>query len=215
MSSVSARFWSKVDMSGGPDACWPWTAGKYRDEYGQFAIARTGRRAQAVALELHSGELAGGRCALHTCDNPPCCNPKHLFWGTQQENTADRHQKGRSAEGASIGNAALTEDDVVAIRQRYIPKDRENGVRPLAEEFGISRVTVADILRGATWRRCLDRAPCQPKKPYVGKQKLSDDQVYAIRARFPAETQTALAKEFGVNQTTISVIVRHKTRRSI
>lgn len=208
------RFWAKVDKSAGPDECWPWTAGTYKGGYGQFFCEGEGRRAQAVAKELATGELAAGRCACHTCDNPPCCNPSHIFWDTSQGNTADRHKKHRSARGERAGLAILTDAQVVEIRTRYTPHDPIHGRKPLAEEFGVSQVTIADLLRGKTWTHCLDVAPCQPKKPYYGKPKLSAAQVTEIRERYPAETQIILAEEFGVHQATISAIVRGVTHKS-
>jgi hypothetical protein len=55
--------------------------------------------AHRMALILSSGKNPEGMCACHHCDNPPCCNPLHLFWGTDQDNAADRGSKGR-ARGA-------------------------------------------------------------------------------------------------------------------
>jgi HNH endonuclease len=88
-------FEAKVDRSAGPDACHPWTACRTKDGYGRFGSG--GRlRANRVALELHLGRsLEHEKQALHTCDNPPCCNPLHLWEGTNAENVADSIAKGR------------------------------------------------------------------------------------------------------------------------
>lgn len=149
------RFWSKVDKSGGSDACWPWTAGTYKGGYGQFWCKETkqGRRAHAVALELHTGEVAGGRLACHTCDNPGCCNPAHLWWGTQQTNTADRQAKGRGAVllRRERWNAKLTPEIVKMCRERYDPGSRKNGSSALAREFGVSQSTMHLALTGKQW----------------------------------------------------------------
>jgi hypothetical protein len=95
-----ARFWDSVDKSAGPDGCWPWQRGRNNKGYGRFLIERDGTRqrplAHRVAMRLHLGrELDRAEFVLHHCDNPPCCNPAHLFLGTQKDNMADMMAKGR------------------------------------------------------------------------------------------------------------------------
>ena len=170
-----ARFWAKVDTSGGFDACWPWTGARNgRRGYGSFDHAGAHR----FALELKLGRpLAFGMFACHTCDNPPCCNPLHLFEGTHQDNVDDRQAKGRSAigdhngarlhpermprgdahparripglrQGARNGRARLTEADVRAIRKQLAAGTRWIDI---AAEFGISKPAVSHIAAGRTW----------------------------------------------------------------
>lgn len=101
-SRLDARFWDRMDRSGGPDACWPWTSAiqsaspSSRGGYGYFY--RYGRvvYAHRHALALSLGRaLEPGEQALHACDNPPCCNPAHLFAGTHRDNMQDMAAKGR------------------------------------------------------------------------------------------------------------------------
>lgn len=97
---LEERFWSKVDKSGGPAACWPWTASVDPKGYGQFAYAdgtRRSGRAHRVAWILANGPISAGMSVCHSCDNPPCCNPAHLWLGTNADNVADRVRKGRSS----------------------------------------------------------------------------------------------------------------------
>jgi transcriptional regulator with XRE-family HTH domain len=84
----------------------------------------------------------------HDCDNPPCCNPHHLFLGTTQDNTADRDRKGRQVCGSAHYETILTEDDVVVIR--VLKKSGWIG-REIAEEFGVSPSTIYKICSGKTW----------------------------------------------------------------
>ena len=92
------RFWSKVAI-GGPMVCWPWIAGRFNHGYGQFLISGKPKVAHRVAYELQFGPIKEGALILHTCDNVICCNPDHLFPGTDLENARDRDAKGRSRHG--------------------------------------------------------------------------------------------------------------------
>jgi len=95
----SAHFWERVDMSGGPDACWPWTGARHPSGYGGVSW-RGGRvNAHRVAYELAYGNPGKG-FVCHHCDNPPCCNPAHLFLGTAQDNYRDSIAKGHSRQRA-------------------------------------------------------------------------------------------------------------------
>lgn len=89
------RFWSKIDRSGGPAACWPWIAGHNRDGYGSFRVDDHTELAHRVAWAEANGPVPDGMDVLHTCDNPPCCNPRHLFLGTAADNARDSVAKGR------------------------------------------------------------------------------------------------------------------------
>jgi DNA invertase Pin-like site-specific DNA recombinase len=86
----------------------------------------------------------------HTCDNPPCCNPDHLFPATQAENMADRNRKRRQAKAERNGRATLTVDVVRQIRSLHAQGDF--GRKRIAAKFGISRHIVGDILNEVTWR---------------------------------------------------------------
>src|SRR5690242_13962235 len=88
------NFWKDVDKSGGPNACWPWLKCKERHGYGHAYWDRQHHRAHRLAFELATG-IKPVNCVLHKCDNPPCCNPAHLFEGTQKDNALDKQRKGR------------------------------------------------------------------------------------------------------------------------
>lgn len=150
MERLERRFWSKVDRSGGPDACWPWIASRLVDGYGQFFCCGTMRRAHRIAWMLFAGVLPEELCVLHRCDNPPCVNPAHLFLGTVVENNSDMTRKGRGVFlfGSANGSALLTEDVVLDIRREWA-----TGISPrrIAARRGIGYTTVYDIVRGRRW----------------------------------------------------------------
>lgn len=139
--TLETRFWSKVDRRG-PDECWPWTAAT--DGHGRGQIKVDGRpvKAPRVALELCLGRPLVGQ-ALHTCDNPACCNPSHLFEGTNLDNIRDRQAKGRRH-----GAQKLTLADALEIRRRAA--DGEGPVA-LGRAFGVDKNAIRDVVRRATF----------------------------------------------------------------
>lgn len=83
----------------------------------------------------------------HSCDNPSCCNPEHLFLGTALDNKTDCVSKGRHVKGRSVyWKAKLTEADVIAIRA-----DRGTSY-DVAEQYGVSAVNVQKIRKRNTWK---------------------------------------------------------------
>jgi hypothetical protein len=92
------RLWTNVGRDGDPDACWPWLRSTNDKGYGRLMMGgKAGIAAHRAAWTVTNGPIPKGLNVLHRCDNPPCCNPAHLFVGTQADNNADRHAKGRTA----------------------------------------------------------------------------------------------------------------------
>lgn len=149
-SVTIARFHAKVDRRG-PDECWPWTAsvGK-KHGYGLFAIKKKARLAHRVAFFIEHGRWPDPFCCHH-CDNRPCCNPAHLFEGTNADNMADMAQKGRrkgKMQGTAHFRTHLTDEDVIAIRcLRGRLSQKET-----ARIFGIGQPQVSFIQLGKGWR---------------------------------------------------------------
>lgn len=96
--TIVARFWSKVDVKRNA-SCWPWRGGRRGrkgQEYGTFCIDGKMFSANRVAWEIANGEDLGDRIACHTCDNPLCCNPAHIYAGSHKTNRADAVARGRA-----------------------------------------------------------------------------------------------------------------------
>lgn len=150
MEELGTRFWSKVDIRG-EDNCWTWTASvrKEKEGYGAFWYKGRHHPAPRIALFLNTGELGDKiRQVCHHCDNPSCCNPKHLFFGTNQENNADKVKKQRHAFGEKTGASSLTDNDVIEIRA-LAGHMKQTEIAPL---YGVTNYTISDIHRRKTWR---------------------------------------------------------------
>ena len=90
------RFLPKIDTSGGVDACWGWLGSKSPKGYGSFRLVGKIRKAHRIALVLKYGRNTDLH-ALHKCDNPSCCNPRHIEAGTNDENQRQRAIRGDSS----------------------------------------------------------------------------------------------------------------------
>jgi hypothetical protein len=108
------------------------------------------RRAHRVAWILANGPIPPGLFVCHRCDNPPCCNPAHLFLGTPGDNARDRNRKGRHGQpvGESNPYSRLTNAAVREIR-RQVAAGRSQ--RAIGHDFGISQVMVCHIVKGRHW----------------------------------------------------------------
>lgn len=106
---------------------------------------KTARVHRIICAEAF-GEIPPGMEGCHTCDNPPCVRPDHLFVGTKYENKLDSIAKGRHAFGTRMGNNILSEGEVLAVRA-----DPRRPVE-IAKEYGISPVTVSSIKRKRSWK---------------------------------------------------------------
>jgi hypothetical protein len=155
---IIERFWSKV--STGPD-CWEWNAAKTGAGYGVLSIGGKPCLAHRISYQIHHGSLPKGEVICHTCDNPACVRPSHLFAGTASENAKDMHRKGRSAlqrgplnrsHGESHHKAKLTATQAEEVLRRRTAGESGSA---LAKEFGITPTAVCSIYRGRNWK---DRA---------------------------------------------------------
>jgi hypothetical protein len=145
--------WSaRVDRSGGPDACWPYTGSCDAAGYGSAKVDGKSVGTHRLAYQEANGPIPSDVFVLHRCDNPPCCNPTHLFAGDQQANMDDMTSKGRGRtvahRGEDNGYTTLTVADVRALR---VAVQRGESQRRVAQRFGVSQPTVSRIVRGKTW----------------------------------------------------------------
>lgn len=132
-----------------PSGCLEWAGAVNRDGYGVLKLNGKGWRAHRLSWALNFGPIPPGMVIHHVCDNPTCVAPSHLSLGTQQSNQLDKVRKGRQAIRENNGRSKLTENDIVAIRERL-----SCGIAKMAiaEEFGVSARAIYKIDKGVTWK---------------------------------------------------------------
>jgi hypothetical protein len=151
LNRIEEHFWARVKKGG---ECWTWIGHRLPapKDYGVYK-APMGKltRAHRAAWELVNGPISNGLHVLHTCDNPPCVNPAHLWLGTNQDNMVDMVAKGRANRptGEKHTRAKLTEAAVRGIR-----KGNDDGLSysDLAAKFKIHRATIAQVVTRKTWK---------------------------------------------------------------
>lgn len=150
--TLEERFWSKVDIRS-PFECWPWLAAVRRKDEGYGAFWLNGRHqpASRIAYSLAFKDVPVGLHVCHHCDNPSCCNPEHLFLGTNADNAHDRDSKGRTATGDKNRTTAWNfhEKDVILIRN--LVKNKELKQREIAKMFNVSPSVINNLIKGRTY----------------------------------------------------------------
>lgn len=187
---LTARFWKRVQV-GDPSACWEWLGGLDSNGYGTIRAGNGDRRhvlAHRISFAINKGELIAGLVICHSCDNPKCVNPAHLFQATQRENTIDAVSKGRlkpSYWNAGVSNLNAHIDEIL--------DDLRNGKRQsdVAAKFGISQTTVSGI-----------------KTTHLGlSRRITDEQALAIHAAYRnGEKPSSIANRTRLNKNTIKGI---------
>ena len=146
-SATPDSFWARVNK-GKPNECWEWTGARDKHGYGLLRYHGKVYRAYRLAFQLSTHIFPGPKSVCHRCDNPPCCNPAHLFLGAASDNANDRTIKGRTAVGERKAAAKLSDKVVAQILSEYIPFNRHFGSRALARKYGVSSSIVGGIIRG-------------------------------------------------------------------
>ena len=149
-AKIQQRFWSKV-IKANTDGCWLWTAHRNKDGYGTFKISPKDylahRTAYAISHQLQMKDIEQIQ-VLHSCDNPPCVNPKHLRPGTPKENADDREARQRHPhdnKGEKSGRAKLKDQDILRIKELRLAGHTH---KELAKLFNVHWKHIGEICRG-------------------------------------------------------------------
>lgn len=150
------RFWSKVLFTANAEKCWEWNCSKRKGGYGYFTITLLKKQVKLVSTRVSYFLTCKidpvGFAILHKCDNPMCCNPEHLFIGTNKDNTQDMISKGRKADtsGVNNGTSKLDEFQVIEIRNLYNTKQFLQN--ELANKFNVSVSTIQRVVTNMSWK---------------------------------------------------------------
>lgn len=207
------KFWDRVIIRGVND-CWPWSLDTNHYGYGKLGWKGRTRAAHQVAYELTYGiEFPGGRIVspdtvfvCHSCDNPPCCNPGHLFLGTPLVNQQDSVNKGRKSVGEKHGASTRPENR---------PRGDTHGLRlhPEAAARGDrngSRLHPEKMPRGSSHWTYI-RPEDTTRGSDHGQARLSESDIVSIRdRRSTGEKLKSIAADYGVCKAHISAIATRK-----
>lgn len=142
------RFVENIQIKG-PNDCWEWAGSKTSANYGLLYVNGKLEYAHRFSLELDGRPVPDRHHACHSCDNPPCVNPAHLFVGTPLDNTLDKVQKNRHTYGEKHPHSKLSNEDVATIRVLF-----EQGVwqADLARQFNVNSSHISNIVNNLVRR---------------------------------------------------------------
>ena len=209
------RLWSKINILS-DDKCWEWQGAKTTAGYGVIRINYELNYAHRLAWMLkNKAEIPKKGVICHRCDNPSCCNPNHLFLGTQADNIRDAAKKDRMPKGEVHHMSSISKDDVRHIR--YLGYTNMSK-KKIGEKFGISRQAVTDILCKRTWGH-IDPEWEPPAKKSKGaahpNAKLTEEDIRSIRRLTKSMSIRAIARKFNVSRGTITPIIKGETWKHV
>lgn len=206
------RFIANVEMSTDDTVCWNWKASLNSNGYGQIGDKGRNRIASQVAWELANGPIPKGLSVLHKCDNPKCCNPSHLFLGTQRDNMLDAIAKGRMPHIVRMHTAGddhpLTKYKMAfreMVIREYVP--HRITAPMLSKKYGVSVAVINGWIHG---RRHL-KDYVRPKGVLTASDAMQIRQLYATGNY----THKALGERFRVTKSCISPILQGRHWKNI
>ncbi len=147
------RFLDKVEKEGSATGCWEWKGAKYRGGYGHFRRNVGGlwkmSKAHRYAYEHFVGPLPPNLLVCHSCDNPSCVNPEHLFLGTSRDNVRDMIKKGRATLPRNPKHNLLDFETAQKMREDY-----KNGMKQheISDKYKHSRAQVCRVVNFKIWK---------------------------------------------------------------
>jgi transcriptional regulator len=208
-------IWKYVSNYGDYSKCWEWQRSTSRG-YGQFRLDGKYRKTHQIAYELAKGSIEG-LYVCHSCDNKLCCNPKHLWLGTNADNQLDAVKKGRSfPTGEDCSAAKLTEDQIYRI---FDLRNKGMSQGDISKLFGVNSRHISRILGGKRWTYLKVTKPIKFLALKRGEahpnSKITDRHVEEIfKLRKLGMSHKKIADKFGISRTHIGRILNGKSRAS-
>ena len=206
---VIFRFFQTIKYPQNDVDCWEWDG--HCNEYG-YGIFNWGRhiKAHRFVFECYNGLIPNNLFVCHKCDNPPCCNPEHLFLGTEQDNKNDMVQKNRQAFGISNGMSKLNDEIVIEILED-IRIGKYTTIQKICSTYSIAESSIRDILRRKLWKHVTlnytdsDLLMLRNKIRFTGGgQRLTRFDVIDIKFRLKkGEGLSSIARDYKVSESTI------------
>lgn len=148
---LKIRFWKKVSKQK-EDECWIWNAYKHKKGYGYFHANGSVMKSHRISFILENKTLIPkGMCICHSCDNPSCVNPNHLWMGTNMDNIKDSLMKGRriGLRGEKNNSCKLKSKEVLKIRELFLQKIK---AKHIAKMFNIGISMIYAIKQRRNWK---------------------------------------------------------------
>lgn len=207
--NIIIRFFQSINYPGNDNDCWEWNC--YCNNYG-YGIFNWNRhiKAHRFIYECYNGPIPDDLFVCHKCDNPPCCNPDHLFLGTEQDNKNDMVQKNRQAFGSSNGMAKLNDKTVIEILEK-IDNGTYTTLQQICSTYSIAESPIRDIFTRRLWSHVTKNYTDQELqilrnkiRNNVSRQKLVYNDVVDIKTRLKSgEGLSTIAQSYVVSETTI------------
>lgn len=185
--------------------CWLWKLSVGNHGYGQCGWNGRMTTAHRLSHCIFKGD-PGSLFVLHKCRNRRCCNPEHLYAGTQLDNFHDMLKDGTHVpppklKGEEVGNAALTDQEASEIKQSLL-----NGTSAvkLARKYDVSPVTIGNIKKNKHYSHV---EPFLPEHTKTVRGSVTKRQIAEVQARLSSgERNRAIAQDMNLNESTVSRI---------
>ena len=204
------RFWGKV-KKGPIEKCWEWQASVNGKGYGQLSMQGATIKAHRLAYTLARGPIPSNMCVCHHCDNPPCCNPSHLFIGTHADNKLDAILKGR-AKRAQPGEPSR---HVLKARRRAdMAREVEGGANPaaVAVKHGVCLVTARNACREHSVDYTQEMPRSRPRGKPRGRPRGSMNKkflaVLASLLETPRQTMAKIGQIHGISRQRVHQVAK-------
>lgn len=135
------------------ETCWIWNAAKHNFGHGRIQVNGKNCYAHRISYEIFKGPIPNNMAVCHSCDNPSCVNPMHLWVGSPAENFRDMFLKKRNMRGSQAPWSKLTEQKVKELRELY--RSGEYTMKELGEKYGVYDTTICAIIHRKKWKHVL------------------------------------------------------------